>query len=58
MEEKNKIWQDLDKLIKSVSKQERIMLRADLNGHVGKVNIRYEGIMGRCGAGTRNEEGG
>ena len=56
MEEKNDFWQDLDRLIESVSKQERIVLGADLNGHVGKGNIRDEEIMGRYGAGTRNSE--
>ena len=52
MEEKNDFWQDLDGLIESVSKQERIVLGEDLNGHVG--NIVDEEIMGRYGAGTRN----
>ena len=32
-------WQDLDGLIESVSKQERIVLSAYLNRHVGKGNI-------------------
>ena len=46
MEEKNDFWQDLDRLIESVSKEERIVLGADLNGHVGEGNIDKE-IMGR-----------
>ena len=45
MEEKNDFWQDLDGLIESVSKQERIVLGADLNEHVGKGNIGDEEIM-------------
>ena len=49
--------EDLDGLIESVSKQERIVLGADLNGHVGKGNIEDEEIMVRYGAGTRNKEG-
>ena len=57
MEEKNDFWEDLDGLIESVSKQKRIVLGADLNGHVGKGNIRDEEIMGRYSAGTRNKEG-
>ena len=44
-------------LIECVSKEERIVLGADLNGHVGKGNIEDEEIMGRYGAGTRNKEG-
>ena len=57
MEEKNDFWEDLDGLIESISKEERIVLGADLNGHVGKGNIGDEEIMGRYGAGTRNKEG-
>ena len=39
MEEKNYFWEDLDELIESISKQERIVFGAELNGHVGKENI-------------------
>ena len=56
MEEKNDFWQDLDGLIESVSKEEKIILGADLNGHVGEGNIGDEEIMERYGAGTRNKE--
>ena len=57
MEEKIDFWEDLDGLIKSISTEERIVLGADLNGHVGKGNIGDEEIMGRYGAGTRNKKG-
>ena len=57
MEEKNDFWEDLDGLIESISKEERIVLGADLNGHVGEGNIGDEEIVGRYGAGTRNKEG-
>ena len=57
MEEKNDFWEDLDGLIESISKEERIVLGADLNEHVGEGNIGDEEIMGRYGAGTRNKEG-
>ena len=57
MEEKNDFWQDLDRLIESVSKQERIVLGADLNGHVGKGKIGDKEIMGRYGDGTRDKKG-
>ena len=56
MEEKNGFWEDLDDLIGSVKKEERIVLGADLRGHVGKGNIGDKEIMGRYGAGTRNKE--
>ena len=57
MEQKNDFWEDLDGLKESISKGKRIVLSADLNGHVGKGNIGDEEIMGRYGAGTRNKEG-
>ena len=46
MEEKNIFWEDLDGLIESISKEERIVLGADLNGHVGEGNIGNEEIVG------------
>ena len=57
MEEKNDFWEDLDELIERISKEEKIVLGADLNGHVGEGNIGDEEIMGRYVAGTRNKEG-
>ena len=56
MEEKNDFWEDLNGLTKSVSKEERIDLGADLNGHVGEGNIGDEEIMGRYDGGARNKE--
>ena len=56
MEEKNDFWEDLDGLIEIISTEERIVLGADLNGHVGEGNIGAEEIMWRYGAGTRNKE--
>ena len=56
IEEKNDFWQDLDGLIESISKQEGIVLGADLNEHVGKENIGDAEVMGRYGTGKRNEE--
>ena len=44
-------------MIGSATKEERIVLGADLNGHVDEGNIGDEEIMGRYGAGTRNREG-
>ena len=56
MEEKINFWQDLDELIESVSKQERIILGADLNEHVGEGNIGDEEVMGRYSAKTRERK--
>ena len=57
MEQKNGFCEDLDELIESVSKEERIVLGADFNEPVDRGNIRDEEIMGKYGAGTRNKEG-
>ena len=57
MKKKHDFWEDLDRLIESASKQERIVLGADLNGHVGEGNIKNKERMGRYGAETRNKEG-
>ena len=57
MKEKNDFWEDLDGSIESILKEERIVLGADLNEHVGEGSIGDEEIMGRYGAGTRNKEG-
>ena len=57
MEKRNDFWHNLDGLIESVSKPERIVLGADLNGHVREGNIEDEKIMRRYGAGMRNKEG-
>ena len=57
MEEKKDFWEDLDGLIEIISTEERIVLGADLNGHVGEGKIGDEKIMGSYGAGTRNKEG-
>ena len=46
MEKKKDFWEDMNGLIESISKEERIVLGADLNGHVGKGNIGGEEIMG------------
>ena len=43
--------------VESISKEERIVLGADLIEDVGEGNIGDEEIMGRYGAGTRNKEG-
>ena len=56
-EKKNDFWKDLDELIKSISKQDKIILGADLNGHVGEEKIEAEEIMERYSAGTRNTKG-
>ena len=47
MDAKNDFWEDLHGLIESISKEERIVLGADLNGHVGEGNIGDKEIMNK-----------
>ena len=54
-EEKETFWLDLDETMEKIPKNERIMVRADLNGRVGKWNNGDEECMGRHGLGKRME---
>ena len=38
LEEKEDFWNDLDGMVESVHKGERVLIGADLNGHVGEGN--------------------
>ena len=54
--EKETLWLDLDETVKKI-RNERIVVGADLNGHVGEGNNGDEVCMGRHGLGKRNNEG-
>ena len=56
-EEKEGFWLDLDETVKKIPKNERIVVGADLNWHVGEGNNDDEKCMGRYGLGKRNNEG-
>ena len=55
--EKDKFWTDLDEVVESIPKEERLVIGADLNGHVGDGNIGDENVMGRYGDKARHAEG-
>ena len=57
MEEKDKFWTDLDDVVESIPKEERVVIGADFNGHVGEGNRGDENVMGRYGDKARNAEG-
>ena len=48
---------DLNETVEKIPKNERIVMGADLNGHVGEGNNGDEGCMGRHGLWKRNNEG-
>ena len=56
-EEKEAFWLDLDETVEKIPKNERIVLRADLNGHVREGNNGDEECMGKHGLGKRNNKG-
>ena len=56
-EEKEAFWLDLDETVEKIPKNERVVVGAYLNGHVGKGNNGHEECMGRHGLRKRNNEG-
>ena len=56
-EEKETFWMDLDETVEKIPRNERIVVGADLNGHVGEGNNGDEECMGRHGLGKKNNEG-
>ena len=48
---------DLDETVEKIPKNERIVVGADLNGHVGEGNNGNEECMSKHGLGKKNNEG-
>ncbi|GJS28813.1 retrovirus-related pol polyprotein LINE-1, partial [Tanacetum coccineum] len=55
--EKKRFWDALDELVRECLADERLIIRGDLNGHIGAATDGYEGVHGGFGFGDRNEEG-
>ncbi|XP_065672211.1 uncharacterized protein LOC136090035 [Hydra vulgaris] len=49
IEEKEEFWRELDEVVLQVPIEERMILGADFNGHVGEGNSGDEEVMGRYG---------
>ena len=56
-EEKDKFWTDLDEVVESIPKEERVVIGADLNGPVGEGTRGDDNVMGRYGDKAINAEG-
>ncbi|KAF7640886.1 hypothetical protein LDENG_00007600, partial [Lucifuga dentata] len=57
LEEKEKFWSELDEVMQSIPRGERVVIGADFNGHVGAGNRGDEEVMGKFGIQDRNAEG-
>ncbi|KAK3521020.1 hypothetical protein QTP86_018665, partial [Hemibagrus guttatus] len=57
LEEKERFWSELDKVMESIPTGERVVIGADFNGHVGEGNTGDEEVMGKFGVTERNLEG-
>ena len=54
---KDAFYDLLNTAVNKVSTAETLVICGDINGHVGKVANRYEGVHGGHGYGLRNTEG-
>ncbi|XP_068210789.1 uncharacterized protein [Palaemon carinicauda] len=56
-DEKGYFWRDLDGVMQELEEHERVIVGADLNGHVGSENEEIGGVHGAYGFGDRDPEG-
>ncbi|XP_063599488.1 uncharacterized protein LOC134775808 [Penaeus indicus] len=49
-------WEKLADLVQLIPREERLIIGADFNGHIGEGNGGDERVMGKFGYGTRNVE--
>ena len=57
MEEKEQFYVMLGKIRSEISRNERVVICGDFNGHVGKDADGFEGVHGGYSFGVRNAEG-
>ena len=54
---KDKFYEDLDNLLKSVPSQDKLILLGDFNARVGSEYQTWVGVLGRNGVGNSNSNG-
>uniref|UniRef100_A0AAR2IVR4 Endonuclease/exonuclease/phosphatase domain-containing protein n=1 Tax=Pygocentrus nattereri TaxID=42514 RepID=A0AAR2IVR4_PYGNA len=57
LEEKEEFWSKMDEVVDGVPREERLVISADFNGHVGEGNRGDEEVLGMYGVKDRNAEG-
>lgn len=50
IEGKEEFWEDMYRLMDSIPREERVLIRTDFNGHVGRRNGGYERVLGTARA--------
>ena len=55
--EEKGFWNEKDEVVESIPRQERVVIGADFNGHVGEGNRGDEDVMSRYGVKEGNTEG-
>jgi len=56
-QEKDSFIEEVEALVRGIPADEKVIIGADMNGHVGVNTAGYEGVHGGYGYGNRNEEG-
>ena len=47
MEGKEKFWSELDRVVESIPREDRVVLGADIDGHVGEGSRGDEEVIGK-----------
>ncbi|XP_076937390.1 uncharacterized protein LOC143604986 [Bidens hawaiensis] len=53
--EKRDLWDCLDAVVRAIPRDERMCIRGDFNGHIGKDSDGFQAVHGGFGFGDRNE---
>lgn len=56
-DEKERFYEELDMIVRSMAKCDILVVGGDFNGHVGRASDGFEGVHGGRGVGARNADG-